>query len=191
MAMDSKGFAQIFLGGGLVVVLATLLSVNSCLGNLPSGQVSGGLWVYTTLTYQDPLFGDYDTIPMPNQSVTGAWAGTYTGGTPAGNVLNFPLTSTGPDGALFVQNALINAYWNFAANWTQPCGPYGQTSYTTPQGGWAITQDFPYIAIDCGPDLDQSNIMTPQFSVSGATPSTLTVTGSNLSTNAGMPLLYI
>lgn len=41
--MNNKGFVHVLLAGGLVVILAALLSINSCLGNLPSGQVSGGL----------------------------------------------------------------------------------------------------------------------------------------------------
>jgi YVTN family beta-propeller protein len=193
--MSVKGFVHLLLAGGLVVVLAALLSINSCLGNLQTGpNQNGGFFVYSELTYIDPVFGLPDTIPMPGQYVNGAWNGTYTGGTPYGDVLSFPSGGSGYartdyTGTLFVGNGLINAYWNFGGQWTFPCNgiqPFVETNVP-------ITTDVPWFAMICVqvPDSPGFNTMSPQFSIAGATPATLTVTSSNLSTGAGMPLLYV
>jgi YVTN family beta-propeller protein len=193
--MKNNGFVSILLTAGIVLILAALLSINSCLGNLSSTPNYGGFFVFTTQTFYDPLFGTYDTIPMPRQLVNGSWDGTYTGGTPYGSVLTFPdgggYARTDDTGTGFELDGLINAYWNFGAQWSQPCGPTA-TQYFV-QLHWAITQAFPWIDIDCGPvpSAPASGTMNPQFGIEGSTPSTVNVTGSNLTTSSGLPLLYI
>jgi YVTN family beta-propeller protein len=192
--MNKKGFVHVVLAGGFVVVLAALLSINSCLGNLPSGpNKNGGFFVFSQFVYTDPLFGVPDTEPMPGQYVNGAWNGAYTGGTPYGSIITFPLGGSGyartdDTGTLFVGNGLINAYWDFGGSWTFPCN--GTQAFLA--SNIPVTTDVPYFEMDCvevpGPGLDTLN---PQFSIGGATPATLTVTSTNLSTAAGMPLLYV
>ena len=132
---------------------------------------------------------------MPFQNVNGAFTGQYTGGTPYGSVTGFPPSGSGysqtdDNGFLFIANGLVNAYWNFGAQWSQPCGQYGQTILLVQN--WAITQDLNWIDIVCGPwPGEVSGSMTPQFSIAGATPSTVTMTGSNFSTTHGMPELFV
>jgi YVTN family beta-propeller protein len=191
--MNEKGFVHILPVGGLVAALAALLSINSCLGNLPSGpNQNGGFFVYSELVYTDPVIGIPDTEPIPGQYVNGAFNGTYTGGPLYGSVLSFPFgtgfAQTDDTGTLFVGNGLVNAYWDFGGQWTFPCN--SSQNFFLPDV--PITTDVPWFAMLCVQVPDMSvDTMNPQFSIAGTAPATLTVASSDLTTSAGMPLLYV
>jgi hypothetical protein len=113
-----------------------------------------------------------------------------------GNVKAFPSSgfgyiTTDLSGHYFVANGRFPALWNTAVNWGVPCGPSGQTMAV---GQVEVTTENPFIEWGCVPvpAIPPPQVgPRPQFSLVGSAPATITVPGTALSGQYGMPLLYV
>lgn len=181
-----------------VSVLLGILGISFFLSGCPWDKENpGGFFVITCDVPGYDEFGNAICIPHPNVQVNGSYVrdiDSNNGGDvyrfpPIGALINYYRTDA--SGHLFIQNGRMPATWDSTIIWNVPCGP---NRATTASGSWDVTFADPNIPWGCGnvaPPPPPQVLPSPQFSVTGSTPATIAIPGTNVSTQYGMPQLFL
>src|ERR1700738_4282121 len=176
----------------LGILVTAVLTMSGCFDN--TGPNFGGFFAITEDCGPDE-FGIPFCVPHPNVLVNGNYVRDLDS-TATGTVQAFPsqglgYVTTDITGHYFVQYGRFPAVWNSGIKWNVPCGPSGATMAV---GSFNVPRETPYIGWACGPGPPPPPpqvVPTPQFSLVGSTPATITIPGTGLSTQYGIPQLYV
>jgi YVTN family beta-propeller protein len=119
-------------------------------------------------------------VPHPGAFVNGSWRRDLPG-TVHGQELNFDAT-TDSNGVYHVLDGRIPAVWDVGVIWNVPCGNTAAAATVN------VTPENPNVEWVCAPAINQAS---PQFSIFGQSPSTITIGSSGLSSAYGSPQLNV
>lgn len=153
---------------------ASALLLGGCPWDQPQSPSLGGFFVFTE--DNNGLFN----VPHPGAFVNGSWRQDLPG-TVHGQTLNFDATTDG-NGMYHVLDGRIPAVWDAGVIWNVPCGNSAATAI------FNVTPENPNIEWVCEPTVITSS---PQFSIFGQSPSTITIGSSGLSSAYGLPQLNV
>jgi YVTN family beta-propeller protein len=153
---------------------ASALLLGGCPWDQPQSPSLGGFFVFT----EDD--NGFFKVPHPGAFVNGSWRQDLPG-TVHGQELNFDGT-TDSNGVYHVLDGRIPAVWDVGVIWNVPCGNTAAAATVN------VTPENPNVEWVCAPAITPAS---PQFSIFGQSPSTITIGSSGLSSAYGLPQLNV